>query len=245
MDIQLIQQHCPVFYHDKYEREPLINMNEYVINKQEQQDNSCTAVVVDFPGKTLIHYFFFYPKDNGLRKLGVYIDAHKYDLEHVIVELAQDKVSGVCYLPHGSAEFFWVRGSDLDKLLVNEKQPKVYASRDKHGSYPLPGTIRRYFNFADDHNIPVEIPIKAVPAAPALMAVDLIDGKFPAIRSRIGGDFSQYPVISLAKVYVHLLFKVPVEAKPFLMTHRVVTTILILCIIALIFTIIALVGSKK
>lgn len=219
--MDLLTQHCPLFHKDRYEQEVLMNMNTYVATGKFVADSTCTGYVAQMDQKTLLHYFFYYPKDDGMRVfgLGTPVDAHQYDLEHIIVERTGAVVTGVCYFPHASAESFWIRGdNDLSQLLV-QGHPAVYASRGKHASYPVSGTIFRYGGFANDHIDPVLVPISVVQASDQLLAVDLIDNKFPAIRHRITGDFSTVPTVTLASARYHMMFKMPAGSHKYIALH--------------------------
>jgi hypothetical protein len=232
--MSLLEQHCPVFFHDRHEKEELMNLNLYAENDAQVADRTCTGCVVHQQNLALLHYFFFYARDDGMKKLGLFvISSHRFDLEHVVVELTDGSVTGVCYMPHGTGEHFWIRGHDLKDILVNGTRPKVYASRGKHASYPIPGVIRRYGNLANDHHVPLEFDITVEPASQKLMSIDLIDNAFPAIKGRLNRNLSQYPTIPLNKVRTHLLFKIPIGTRQYLYKHKVVVGCFIILIATL------------
>lgn len=215
MTTSLLAAHTPLYFVDAAEKVKMINLNRYIAEGVQVEDNTVTGVVSTGPdGRTLLSYFAFYPRDDGLSVLGGLrtLDAHKYDLERVTVELdAQGTVMGVCYFPHGHTEHYWIRGSsDLQKLLV-QGRPHVYCSRGKHGSYPVNGTIWRYFGFANDHCEPALLlpNVTVVPASEQALALPRIDGVFPGLPPNMRSNLSVLPTVALSSACYHLLCTLP------------------------------------
>lgn len=245
--MDVLSVHRPFFFKDFREKEPLINLNEYIASGRQVADNTCTGYIVRHGNVVLLHYFFFYLRDNGLRVLGFDIDAHKYDVEHIIVELTDQQVTGVCYLPHGSKEFYWIRGiTDLSKILIDGTRPVVYASRGKHASSPVPGTIWRYFGVANDHvRKPVPSTVTVVAASDEVMAEPRIDNVFDSLQDRVVGNFKQYSVVPLSKVRTHLLFKLPVGIRSYCKAKQKMILSIVVAISVIIVVAATLTGKKK
>lgn len=207
----LLQKHCPLYYTDASEKTKMINLNVYVKEGVKNQDSTVTGLVTTQPdGRTLLHYFAFYPRDDGLQLFGCFsVDAHAYDLERVTVELnALQAVTGVCYFPHGEKEHFWIRGhADLEKILV-QGRTRVYCSRGKHASYPICGTIWRYLGFANDHINPVFASVNVVEVNQEVLDHPRIDGVFRNIPLCLG-EIDSLPTIALSRVRFHLLCTLP------------------------------------
>jgi len=220
--MDLLNKHVPLFHKDKHETESLANLNVYVHDRVFKFDNTVTGVIVPLSGnRTHLHYFFFYENDNGLKVFHRQVDAHLYDLEHVIVELTGELVTGVCFFPHASMETFWIRGQDDLNALLVQNRPKTYSSRGKHASYPVSGTIWRYGGFANDQNVPVLVPITSVAASEQLLALDNFDAStFPAIKRRIIGDFSNVPTVALNKARYNMLWRKPKNTDEFIVRNR-------------------------
>lgn len=245
--MDLLNQHCPLFYKDKYEKESLANMNIYISTQKFVFDNTVTGVIVPLSlNRTFLHYFFFYKEDDGLTVLNHVFDAHLYDLEHVVVELTGDTVTGVCYFPHASIESFWIRGAlDLNDLLVDGR-PKVFSSRGKHASYPVSGTVWRYGGFANDHNDAVNVPITAVLASEQLLALNNFDrSTFPAIKNRIIGDFSTVKTVKLNRARYNMLFKSPKGTDAFIKSHKAALGAGVVSVIIVVTVIVLLLQNKK
>jgi hypothetical protein len=212
--MDILSLYCPIFHRDKYEKTELADMNEYIESNTIINNKTILGTVVNISTtKTLLHYFFFYSQDDGLPYCCYSIGGHKFDLEHIIVELTNNKISGVCYMPHGGSEFYWIRNTSDLQLLLKANHPVVYSSRGKHASYPISGTIYRYFCFANDHCDPVMIPIDVIEANSKTLATPLIDNVFAGITNRILGDFSQYPEIRLSKSRTKILWVIPDSIK--------------------------------
>jgi hypothetical protein len=207
----LLETHCPLFFRDRHETISLISMSEYVASGSVVPDDSIVGTVVYIsPFQKHLHYFMFYDSDGGMPCCGRAIGSHKYDLEHMIVEITHNTLTGVCYMPHGTAEWYWIRGqSDLQKITNGGLRPIVYSSRGKHASYPVSGTIYRYLGFANDHCVPVTCSVTVQRASDALLSVDLIDGVFAALKPRIVGPFSQHPTVPLSSCRTRMLRKIP------------------------------------
>lgn len=149
----LLEKHCPQYFFDYRETCLPCSLNEYVTNKQFVCNGTVIGQVQSTNRKTLLlHYFLFFEKDLGMKLCFKVVDAHKYDMEQVTVEVNQGgTVLGVCYQPHGIKEHYWLRGErDLKTVLHHNAQPRVYVSKDKHAIYPLQGRIWRYCGAAND-----------------------------------------------------------------------------------------------
>lgn len=188
----LLQRHMPVFYADHREKHKVTNLITYTTTKEIVHDDTITGTVTENNGSVLLHYFLYYDQDGGMEVGGTVHDAHRYDLEHITVEVEKEsrQVMGVLYQPHGSREHFWIRGeADLKRILVHGRRPVVYSSYSKHGSYSVDGTIFRYFGVANDvTENPVLQKYTLIEVPPALLQLERIDNKFRAIAPKLRTD---------------------------------------------------------
>ncbi len=206
----LLSKHFPVYHIDYREKLRVISLNRYVESKTLEEDDSVTAVAVRRAGGGwLLHYLCYYDADGGLNLGFTTIDEHRYDVEHLVVEVdANGAVTGVLYQPHASKEHFWIRGAaDLARVLVGAVRPLVYSSYGKHGCYPVPGLVLRYGGFASDSCLkPVRQKYVPVAPSPKVLKTEKIDGVFPALPPRLRGDLSAKPVARLDDVRTRMLF---------------------------------------
>ncbi len=205
----LLSKHCPIYSTDHREKIMPISLDKYVVSKQCVSDDTVTACVTDEgDGVKHLHYFLYFASDGGLEVFQMVFDSHQYDLEHMIVEVdASGAVKGVLYQPHGSAEHFWIRGSDLKSILAKGLRPLAFISRGKHGLYPLSGSILRYFGVASDEcDKPVRRNYTPLLASASLMKLRHIDGVFPGIQGRITAPTHKKPTVPLKDVRSRLLF---------------------------------------
>ncbi len=154
-DLTLLEKYKPLTYISKKEKYDLVNATDYFKNNKINYDSSILCYVKEVSSNiTNLYYFYCFEKDGGKDILGVFqdVDAHKDDIECLVVELTNNKMTGVCYMPHSSKEHFWIKNSnDLTKIVNNSTHPYAYIANDKHSLYPICGPIHRFLFFGDDN----------------------------------------------------------------------------------------------
>lgn len=197
----MIDKFCPIYYFDKNEKYLPIDFNKYV-NNNTIDNNIVNCYIKNYNNLIYIYYWSFYLYDTG--KTIFKINSHKYDIELVILEIKDDKINRVCFCPHGQTEHFWLSIEDTKSITENNKI-KVYVSNGKHASYPIPGTIWRYYGFANDvNNSKYPIYIKPVLLTDNSINSELFKYKRSFIEKNIDIDI---PCIALKKIRKRYLFK--------------------------------------
>ena len=232
-DLNLCTKYMPVFHKDKYEKEELTNLNEYVINKTIVHDNSLCCHIRKDADRTFIYYFSYYTRDDGIAYFGHEIESHPYDLEQVVIEIsANDHISGVYYFPHGAIEHFKISGNDLN-FVLQDNRPLVYSSRGKHAQYAISGRIFRYFGAANDICTPIKIDTKCVMASDYLLNLSQIDNVFAGIKDRIVQDLSLVNSVPLNLVRYHMAFVVPKAVKTSVIANKVPVAFMFFLVLAI------------
>jgi hypothetical protein len=152
-DKDLLEKYKPKTYISKSEKYNLVNAIDYFQFNKINYDNSILCGIDRRNSKIYLYYFYSFEQDGGKDVLGVikHVDAHKDDIECVVVELTGDKVTGLCYMPHASTEHFWIKDkNDINTILNNSTHPTVYITNSKHSAYPISGPIYRLFFFGND-----------------------------------------------------------------------------------------------
>lgn len=204
--MDLLEQYKPNFFFDFYEQSYPIDYNTYlhegdivkaVINGHVQYKNN----------KIYLHYWSFYLQDNGMKCCFKTWDAHKYDLEGVIIELTHYTISGICFTHHGSSEFYWIRHKEDLKELMKTGTLQVYVSRGKHSSYPIEGMIYRYFGFANDIcRHPIQLLYTLVPYDYIALQTTSFD-QFVGPAIKLNANYDNIPEIRLSQARTHMLFR--------------------------------------
>jgi hypothetical protein len=214
-DSALLSTYMPIYHLDYREKIMPVSLEQYVKDKKLVEDGSVTGTVTASPtaGNKYLHYFLYFPEDGGLFIGTKAVDAHRYDIEHLVVEVnvASGAVVGVLYQPHGGKEHYWLRDlADLARILAFDKRPSVYVSHGKHAGYPISGTIYRYGGFASDSIAkPVRQRYHVVPASAAVLKLKSIDGVFQGLPKRLDQDFAKKPNEKLDRARRRLLFTLP------------------------------------
>lgn len=175
----LIELYKPYIFIDQNELYNPIDINTYyetgTINTT---TNSCVSsytdknitvnyYVTELDESIQLHYYFFYTNDAGLSVCCFNnIGNHICDIEEFVIELSksttneytQQNIIGLCYMPHGNTEKFWIRNKDdINSILLSDTlnpsnnltHPKVYIMRGKHGNYPI-NKVYRYLILIDE-----------------------------------------------------------------------------------------------
>lgn len=152
-DIELLEKYKPTTYISKTEKYDLVNAIDYFQNNKINYDNSIMGSIVYNNNKTYLYYFYSFEEDGGKNILNIKtVDAHKDDIEVVIIELTGDNITGLCYMPHAPEEHFWIRDkNDLNTIIKNSTHPQAYIANSKHSVYPISGPIYRYFFLGNDN----------------------------------------------------------------------------------------------
>ena len=190
-------------YFDSHERFFPIDINQKAkgFDTKEKCINYYVRKIDDIT--TWIYYFMYYVQDDGLKRF--HIDSHPNDYELVIVEVKGFDVTRICFTPHGRTENFWLSEEDTQKILKDGKL-NIYCSRGKHATYPLKGTIFRYFCFANDTN---NHQIECIPRLVTLTESTINSPLFAYKKDTLTWDYNTVPTISLWYVRFHMLFVIP------------------------------------
>jgi hypothetical protein len=205
---ELLIAHRPMYYFDRDETILPVNYVDYVRDKEINQDSTVVGVVERTDTVLYLHYFLYYMSDGGLEIFEIKLGSHKYDMEQLTVEVTQGGVvKGVMYRPHGQSEHFQIRSTDLSRVLVGNKRPRVYVSKGKHGQYPVSGTIQRYFGAVNDECDPGPAQDYTVLTISKGMRNVRVDGQVQSISSRMRQDERSIPVTALSSVKTRMLFQ--------------------------------------
>jgi hypothetical protein len=203
-DLTLLDRHRPEYHFDRREKHMPVDLRAYVRDGSTVHSKRVSGIVTRDTSSIRLHYFTFYVEDGGLPFLCGSLGAHRYDVEHLIVELDSGGrvVVGVVYMPHGSREHFWIRNAyDLDTILVDRRtRPTVFVSRGKHAQYPIRGAVMRYFGLLNDTCDPAPKELYFVDAADAALAATTIGGVYRGLRARTSMDLTKIPTIRLRDV---------------------------------------------
>ncbi len=152
-ELELLEKYKPKTFISKTEKYDLVNAIDYFQNNKINYDNSILCFLGEQDNKKYLYYFYCFEKDGGKNILNMKtVDAHKDDIECLLVELTDDEITGLCYMPHSTKEHFWIRNKyDLKEILDNSTHPPVYIANDKHSAYPISGPIYRFFFFGNDN----------------------------------------------------------------------------------------------
>ena len=208
-DIELLEKYKPITYISKSEKYNLVNAIDYFQYDKINYDNSIMCSILKTNNKTYLYYFYCFEEDGGKRILGLTtINSHKDDIECVIVELTDEKISGLCYMPHSSVEHFWIRDeNDLKLIIKNSTHPLAYISNDKHSIYPISGPVYRYFFFGNDSCInPIERDTNLIMINKYLLNKNSIGEGMVGFGRRIKKSTSEIAVIRLSDLKYRKIF---------------------------------------
>ncbi len=208
-DMALLEKYKPLTYISKTEKYDLVNAIDYFQNNKINYDSSILCAILELNNKKYLYYFYSFEQDGGKNILDIKtVDAHKDDIECVVVELTGDKITGVCYMPHATAEHFWIRDTnDLNSILNKSTHPLVYISNDKHSVYPISGPIYRYFFFGNDNcSSPIIKKTNLVMINKYLLNKNSIGEGMVGFGRRIKKDTSSIAVIRLKDLQYKKLF---------------------------------------
>lgn len=208
LNIKLLEKFLPIFHCDKSEKYLSVNGNIFFETNRIMYDNTVVGHVVEKNNNKYLYYYMIYTHDGGKQILCYSIGGHLLDIECVIVELDEyDKMTGLCYQPHGTKEHFWIK--DLDDLnkICKEDRAMVYMSKSKHASYPIPGKIYRIYGFGNDNCNPKELSYTVIQMSEYLQNT-LNYGAMSGFPNRLNQDLTTIPTIRLKQIkYKSLIYK--------------------------------------
>lgn len=97
--------------------------------------------------KTYINYNTFFSYNHDYLIMGfAYIGHHYADIEHITVELVNDKISRIYFAQHSYGE--WKNTTEFE---TEGDRPICYIAKGSHATYPYAGTYVRICGFANDY----------------------------------------------------------------------------------------------
>jgi hypothetical protein len=196
----LLEQYCPIFHTDARESVSPIDLELYVRSQMELPAGVVTGVLQTAGSSTFLHYFTFYTANDGsLGTANLTWDGREYQLQHLVVQVQADAVTGVLFRPHAKSEHYWIRGPDL-RALVTDHSVNVYISKATHAQHAVSGTVMRRLGAVDRCEKPAQQDYRVQEASREVTQLALIDGVLEGLKNRVSSDITQIPTVSLNSV---------------------------------------------
>ena len=222
MNPSIAEEYKPYLYLDRGELQMPVDFRDVIFKRNiVVPDSTITSVTQPHPsGKGVrIFYFMLFLRDDGVKVMRWTVDDHDWDIEMIIIDIDEKGiVSGVCYTPHGQENNFWIKHrDDLGRILAEGKHPRVFISKGKHATMPVP-LMRRWGGVANDVCRPprtkLDLPIVECPDSlwrPYTYRLGSVE--LSSIRQRVNFNYNKAPAIRLADVKNFAIFPVATVLK--------------------------------